>query len=597
MSQAVPPFGTELNNQEQILAVMVEMSREINAILSLDELLQRIAELTRQFIDYQIFAILLVDETSEDLYFRFTIGYPPEIKNKHIKFGEGLVGTAAEKREAVLVADVTKDSRYINVVREVRSELAIPLISRNRVVGVLDIESPHPNYFTPHHQKVLTLLASQLAVAIENAHLYQNLVAKSEMLETLHEIGKELASILDLQQLLKRVAELIRPIMNYHIFSIMLVHEEEQVLKAYLSVKHNRDAIEKNKIPLGKGLVGTAVRKKRPLRINDVSRDPRYINLIPETKSELVVPLIYKDKAIGVFDLQSPYLNGFSPFQEQMLVTLASHVAVAIENARLYERAVTAEAKLDRELKFAREIQYSLITDKFPQLPGVTFWAEFRPARILGGDLYDFFTYEDNCVAIAVGDVSGKGAPAALYGALASGILRTRAGRRPSPAEMLRLVNLSLRQRAIEGRFMTLCYATFDAETRILRLSNSGAPPPIFCQAGKAQVMTVEGFPLGLFDQAEYQEREILVTPGDAVVFFTDGLLEARDPAGEEFGLERLMEVVEANFQLEAKKLAEKILSNIEAFSLDKRKLDDQTLVVLKVEGRKSQTRKSEDGK
>ena len=158
---------------------------------------------------------------------------------------------------------MTKDPRYIDLVEGVRSELAIPLISRNRVVGVLDIESPQANYFQPSHQKVLTLLAAQLAVAIDNANLYENLVAKSEMLETLNEIGRELSSILDLEQLLKKVAELLQRVFRYHVFSIMLVDEEEQVLRSRLSVKFNRDAVEKSKIPLGKGLLGSAVTKKK----------------------------------------------------------------------------------------------------------------------------------------------------------------------------------------------------------------------------------------------------------------------------------------------------------------------------------------------
>lgn len=570
-------------SREQILALMAEISREINGIHSLDELLEKIADLCRQFIDYQIFAILLVDEARQDLYWRFTIGYPEVIQGKHIQFGEGLVGTAAQRREPVLVPDVTKDPRYIDLVAGVRSELAIPLISRNRVVGVLDIESPKANYFHASHQKVLTLLAAQLAVAIDNANLYENLLAKSEMLETLNEIGRELSSILDLEPLLKKVAELLQRVFRYQVFSIMLVDEEEQVLRSRLAVKFNRDAVEKSKIPLGKGLVGSAVTRKKSLRINDVSKDPRYISVLSETRSELVVPLIYKDKAIGVFDLQSPFLNYFTQAHEDTLSALASHVAVAIENARLYERVVAAEARLDRELKFAREIQSSLIPDRFPKLPGTSFWAEYRPARTLGGDLYDFFPYKDEKVAIAIGDVSGKGAPAALYAALASGILRTRAGREYPPAEMLRLVNVSLRQRTIEGRFMSLCYAVFDSKTHVLQFANSGAPPPIVCKGGKSQLLSVGGFPLGMFDKAEYQELEVQLDPGDLVVFFTDGLSEARDLRGEEFGMERLQAVIENNFSLPVKKLLEKAFSQIEKFTLDTRRYDDQTAVALKV--------------
>jgi phosphoserine phosphatase RsbU/P len=243
---------------------------------------------------------------------------------------------------------------------------------------------------------------------------------------------------------------------------------------------------------------------------------------------------------------------------------------------------VAAEARLDRELKIARDIQYSLIPDKFPEISGIAFWAEFRPARILGGDIYDFFMYENDRVAIAIGDVSGKGAAAALYGALVSGILRTCATQKYPPAEMLRLVNLSLRQRAIEGRFMTLCYAVYDAETRILKFSNSGAPAPLLCRGGQVEILSAEGFPLGMFDKAVYQEREIGIRPGDTLVFYTDGLGEARDLHGEEFGSERLKQIVGKNFERAAKELTKEIFNQVDRFSSDSGKFDDQTILVLR---------------
>jgi phosphoserine phosphatase RsbU/P len=569
-------------DQEKILATMVDISREINALVPLDELLERIAHLARKFVNYQIISILLADESQSQLSLKYALGAPQEISLRQMKFGEGLVGLAAANREAVRVADVSVDPRYISAVAGVRSELAVPLISRNRVVGVLDIQSQQPGYFQPWHQKLLMLMATQLAVAIDNAFLYEMLHSKNDMMETLHEVGREISSILDLDQLLKKVAEILHRVIEYDIFSIMLVDEEEQVLKAFLSVKFNRDAIQKSKIPLDKGVIGSAVTKKKLLIINDVRQDPRYIAVVPETRSEMVVPLIYKDKVIGVFDLQSPLLNYFTPLHEKALGLLASQVAIAIENARLYERVVATEARLDRELKIAREIQSSLIPDRFPELASARIFAAYRPARILGGDLYDFFDYENEVLAFTIGDVAGKGAGAALYGALVSGILRTRANRKYPPAEMLRLVNLSLRQRAVEGRFMTLCFATFDARTRQLRLSNSGAPPPVLCHNGGAEFLQVEGFPLGMFDQAEYQEHQVTLVPGDAVVFYTDGLLESRDLGGEELGLERLKAVIASLCHLEAQKLTEKILAHIDKFTLGSDNQDDRTVLVLK---------------
>ena len=268
---------------------------------------------------------------------------------------------------------------------------------------------------------------------------------------------------------------------------------------------------EKPRIKLSEGLCGAAVRSKEPVLVGDVTKDARYVDLIPDTRSELVVPLISKDRAIGVFDLQSPALDRFTEEHVKVLTPLASQVAVAIENARLVAELVKKEERLDRELKIAQGVQHGLLPEDNPRGPGWEASAHFLPARELGGDLYDFYELEGRRLGLAVGDVAGKGVPAALYAAFASGTVRARAFEKRTPAALMTRVNRTLRRRGVEGLFCTLAYALFDFEEHTVTLANSGLPYPLHYRAEDKRCTTVEigGLPLGAFDSAEYEERTL----------------------------------------------------------------------------------------
>src|SRR5215470_10122172 len=194
----------------KIEPLLLEVADVINTTLDLETTLRRVAELVRKVIDYEIFAILLLNEQRQELYVRFQVGYPPEIADRiRIKVGQGVSGRAAQTRQPVLVDDVTQEDAYIEAVPNVHSELAIPLIIKNRVIGVIDIEAREKNYFTEEHRRLLTLIASRMAVGIENARLYTRSTRQARTLLLLNEIARELSSILNLDELLKRVAELL----------------------------------------------------------------------------------------------------------------------------------------------------------------------------------------------------------------------------------------------------------------------------------------------------------------------------------------------------------------------------------------------------
>jgi sigma-B regulation protein RsbU (phosphoserine phosphatase) len=572
--------------QSKVDPLLLEVADVVNTTLDLDTTLRRVAELVRKVIDYEIFGILLLNEKTQELYFRFQVGYAREIAERmRIKVGEGVTGIAAQRREAILVDDVSTDRRYISAVPNVRSELAVPLIIKNRLIGVIDIESPQPNHFTEEHKRLLTLIASRMAVGIENARLYTRTTRQARTLVLLNEIARELTSILNVDELLKRIAELLSRLIDYQIFSILLLDATGEKLQHRFSQRFQENIQLKHEIPLGRGVVGYAAQHKEAVLVPDVNKDPRYIKTNPETRSELAVPLVYKDKVIGVLDLEHTRRGFFTDDHKRTVTTLAAQVAIAIENAQLYEQIARQEKRLERDLAMARQLQFRLLPPTLPKLSHLDIAAKFVPARAIGGDLYDFVSYSMSRTAIVVGDVSGKGAPAAIYAALVSGILRSHAPIEPGPAEMLSAVNFSLGERRIDGQFVSLIYAVWDDRNRTLQVANSGLPRPIYCHEGKIEVIEATGLPLGLFDDADYDELSFRAKAGDMFVFFSDGILDASNKAEELFGRERVGEIVAANPNASADEVVKLIFEAVAEHASGEEAFDDQTVVAIRVKG------------
>src|SRR5579862_57112 len=568
----------------ETLATLAEIGQEINSSLNLDEVLAKTAELTRKLIDFEIFGVLLPEEGTNQLYFRFAIGHRPEVvEHWRIPWGEGITGTAAATGRAVRVSDVSKDPRYLNALDSVRSELAVPMMVAGRAVGVLDISSQHLDYFTLEQQYILTLLATRIASAVENARLYGRVRNQADTLLLLNEVGREANSFLDVQEVLRRAAELTKRLIDYQIFSILLYDEAEKVFRHRVTVKFGQSIQEKHAVPANEGIVGAAAELKRAVLVPDVSLDPRYLMINPETKSELAVPMLHKNRVIGVLDLESSQVNTFTQDHVQALSILAGNLAVSIENASLYEQLAREEARLERDLNAARRLQGALLpADPGPEF-GLDIAARVVSSRELCGDIYDFLRYGPQELAIVLGDVSGKGSAAALYGAAAIGILRSIGPQKLAPAEMLRAMNQLIVERRIEGRFMTIAFATWHRGRKKLRIANAGQEQPILFHDGRCQRIKLEGFPLGLFDEVTYDEASLTLSTGDVVVLYSDGITDTRNAANEFFDAARLCEFVSQNAQRSAADIADRILDDVEAFSGTAHAFDDRTLVVLKV--------------
>jgi phosphoserine phosphatase RsbU/P len=567
-----------------LLATFTEIGEEVNASLDLDEVLGHAAALIKRHVDYEFFGVLMVDCDGHCLRHRFAVGYPPGLaENLRIPIGQGITGTAAATGHSVRVGDVTQDSRYINAIETVRSELAVPLMFRGTCVGVLDIQSRLPDYFTKDQQNILTLLASRLATAIENARLFQKERAQAETLMVLTEVSREISSILDVEELLRRAAELVKRVIDYQIVSIMLFDEEQKVFRHRLDVKHGQRVQGKLRVAASEGIVGAAATLREPVLVPDVTADERYLLVNPETRSELAIPMLHKGKVIGVLDLESPQLNYFTEEHVQTLSILAANLAVSLENARLYEEVAKAEARLERDLQAAKRIQGALLRPVPTDDYGLDVAARYLSAREVCGDLYEFLRYGPQQLGIALGDVSGKGTAAALYGAVAIGIMRSLAPQKLQPAEMLRQMNQVIGERRIEGRFMTACFATWQKGRQKLRVANAGQSQPLLYKGGKCDRIELAGFPLGIFEEVQYDEWGVTLDAGDILVFHSDGIAETANIEGQFFGTTRMLRLIEQHHELGCSDLADLILHEVDWFAQSAPLADDRTLVILKV--------------
>ena len=565
------------------VAYLMQLADALNTTLDLETLLRRTAELVRAVIPYRIFAILLVNDRTHELRVRFQIGHTSHVEQLHIPMGRGVVGQVALTRQPVLLNDVTTSETYVEVNPDVRSELAVPLIAKNRLIGVMDMESEQAGYFRPEHLRLLTLTASRIAQAIENARLYARVSRQAQTLAVLNEIATELTSILDLNPLLERVGQLLRRLIDYQMFTVMLLDPTGETLITRYAWRFGYAHAPLRRLPITSGLVGAAVREWRLVNVPDVRKDLRYLPMNPETRSELIVPLFHKGRIIGVLDLEHTRTGFFNEEHERILTTLAAQVAIAIENARLYQAVKRQELQFERDIAMAREVQLRLLPPAVPEMPNADMAVRFLPARTIGGDLYDFVDYGPGRTAIVLGDVSGKAAPAALFAALVSGIMRSAALHRPEPAHLLALLNDALQERKLESQYVTMLFAVWNDENRTLQVANSGAVQPVFCRSGESVTVRAEGFPLGLFPNVTYEELNVATQPGDAIVFVSDGILDAENAQGEMYGQDRLSGLLCSRRDQAAQEIADAILADVGRFQGDQDRFDDETIIVLRV--------------
>ncbi len=330
------------------LNLVREVSAQIANVLNVNELASRVTELIQQTFHYYYVAIFTLQENSTSLRFRSSAMAPRKGKPKasvalEVDIGQGLIGQAAAQGERILVDDVKQDPhyRFIDSLPETRSEVALPLKMGDRVLGVLDVQSDQPNAFHPNDLLILGALADTIARAVEGARLYMDLRRRADQLTLVAEVGKSVSSSLELQTLMNNAAALIHDRFGYPYVHLFTVHPNRRLIQYQAGSGERSRNLEGYTLSLDdpEGIISWVAREGQTVLVNDVKKDERYrpSPLPPEdTNSELCVPLRYRDKVVGMLDIQSDKPNAFTEDDRFIFEAVADNIATAIHNADLY---------------------------------------------------------------------------------------------------------------------------------------------------------------------------------------------------------------------------------------------------------------------
>ena len=321
----------------QKIAILYDASQAVLSTFDLDEVLQRILVIARDYFHLQNVAILLLDENTQELCVRNQIGWDEGRDQIRVPLGTGLTGIAAKQKGLLYCPDVSKDNRYVCSAKTTRSELAIPLMVRDQVVGVLDCQSENVNHFDNETIDLLTLFSTQASMALQNARLYQLERRRAQQLEVINAIAQQTTAVLDIKELLLKVCSLIQQAFQVSHVSILLREEDDVVLRAQHGNLTPR-ILEGGRLSAGIGLWGQALAAGKTVIEDDVHAVPDYVGLYAETGSRMCIPLVSFGQTLGALVLDNTQSKAFRAGDVQPLESVADICATAIQNAHYVER-------------------------------------------------------------------------------------------------------------------------------------------------------------------------------------------------------------------------------------------------------------------
>lgn len=396
------------------------------------------------------------------------------------------------------------------------------------------------------------------------------------------QIALKLSNVLDLQEVLALIVDSLKQVVDYNAAGIFVVSEDGRLVEGEFQRGYENQDRGKVHQKFDQGLMGWAMKHKVPIVVTDVMRDPRYFPARPQTRSEMVVPMFTGGKVLGCFNLESDRLAAFSHRDADHLMTFASHAAVAIERTRLYKE-ILEKQRIEKELALARRMQRELLPRSAPKFDKFEMAGVNLPSEMVGGDYYDFIHLTEKDLGLVVGDVSGKGIPAAFIMASLRAALRIEAFSHYAISTILSRVNDFLFESSDPERFVTAFYGVLDTKTGILTYANAGHNPPILLRNdGRTEFLTEGGMLLGAFPNGLYHEFRLQFQSKDVLVLYTDGASEAEDGSGEQFGWERIAEIARNLAPQGPREVIRSLLRSIRQHSGKAGLQDDVTLMVIK---------------
>jgi sigma-B regulation protein RsbU (phosphoserine phosphatase) len=416
----------------------------------------------------------------------------------------------------------------------------------------------------------------------EKARLEQ----KVKRLSTLIEVNALISSSLNLDQILENVMLISKKVMNADASSLMLIDEKTNELVYEVALGKVGEKLKHEfRLKMGQGIAGTVAQEGKPLLLEDAYTHPKFHRAHDDatgyrTKSMITVPLKVGDRITGVAQVINRLDN--KPFDIDdldLFIALCSLAAIAIENAKMH-KSLMEKQRLVKDMEFARTVQESFLPQKAPEISSYKFSAHYTPAQEVGGDFYDFIYFDRERTGVVIGDVSGKGVPAALYMAKLGSDLRTLAFTEKDPASTLGKLNSLLAERSRRGMFATLLYLELESGSRKLTISNAGHLPPLIKKSDNTitKLATAGGSPLGILPGMEFGQETAALEPGDTVILYTDGIIEAMNAKEELYGYERFEALIRKSAS-DPDSLKTAIIDDVNRFTGLSPQHDDMTLV------------------
>ncbi len=421
-----------------------------------------------------------------------------------------------------------------------------------------------------------------------------------DKLRLLLDITKKISRSLDPEEVLTLVVDTLDSLLPYDACGIYLIQQSATnapeskretddrengyiVFHSQIVRGYDVDELLELRLKAGEGIIGYVALTGEAVISPDVRHDSRYVNARERTRSEMVAPIISNDEVIGVFDLESDELNAYTEDDLQVLMLLASQVAIIIEKAMLHEQLVQKK-RLEAQLEVARSVQLSLFPPRSPQLPGFDISAYNYATEEVSGDYYDFVPVYEDQLGIVIADVSGKGVPAALLMAFLRASLRAAIHIGYAPNVSMSKANYLLWESIEQHQFVTAFYGVLDATNMTLAYANAGHNPPLLLERDGQTTRFIERgeLPLGMFKGARYYEHYLHIEAGQTLVLYTDGVTEAENENGEQYGRERLAAIVRSGQGKGSRELIDFIYADVMKWTGERGATDDITFVVVR---------------
>ncbi|HNX58484.1 MAG TPA: GAF domain-containing protein, partial [Spirochaetota bacterium] len=474
---------------------IIEIMNKMNSSMSFQKLLATITDSAAELLSAEGASLLLRDKKSDELIFDVVVSDKGEIiKGKRIKIGVGIAGHVAKTGETTVVNDVMSDARFYSEIDassgfSTKSAIAAPVQIHGKLIGVIEaVNSRNAQGFTSDDASTLRYLCDAAALSIQTHELVLSLKNRVAELTCIYEISQSIYFSENIPELLARVITAIKKVIRSERCSFVILDDDGESVKYFVS-----STGENYEIKLKDSLIGHVIKTGDPLLVFDLENEDRYqpgINMGNyKSKSFICIPMKLNRKVIGVLNVtDKSESDTFDSFDLRVLSTISQQVAEMYDNVREYRDDIERR-RIEHDLQIAAEIQRQSLTELPDKVNGMDMAGFIRPARYVGGDFFEVTEYNERFISVGVGDISGKGIPAAIFLSTVRNALRHEVIKNNMPESLFRNVNKWVCNESYNGMFCTFFYALIDREDKLIHYASAGHNPQIFFNTGEDRFM------------------------------------------------------------------------------------------------------------